>query len=120
MKQGRVAGSHLYQDAGLQSQTRLTINAGQVQLERISETALKPHYNHTERVQREMKLKVDQPTDFAHNKLTFSKIQKLTRQLKSESTMAEELAKKYETMDSVEDKAFNVLLDLELVKPTKS
>mmetsp|Transcript_45237 Transcript_45237/g.110217 ORF Transcript_45237/g.110217 Transcript_45237/m.110217 type:complete len:122 (+) Transcript_45237:163-528(+) len=42
------------------------------------------------------------------------------KKVKLSNARAEELAKKYETMDSVEDKAFNVLLDLDLVKPTKS
>mmetsp|Transcript_45235 Transcript_45235/g.110210 ORF Transcript_45235/g.110210 Transcript_45235/m.110210 type:complete len:122 (+) Transcript_45235:163-528(+) len=42
------------------------------------------------------------------------------KRVKLSSARAEELAKKYETMDSVEDKAFNVLIDLDIVQPTKS
>ena len=42
------------------------------------------------------------------------------KKVKLSNARAAELAKKYETMDNIEDKAFNVLLDLDLVKPTKS
>jgi hypothetical protein len=41
------------------------------------------------------------------------------KKVKLSTQRAAELAKKYEAMDKIEDRAYNVLLDLDLIKPTK-